>query len=262
MAILHKRMYKGYTQLDNYSINDKRLSLKGKGMLLYMMSKPNEWKFNYKSFKYDLKESRDSIQSVIKELKELKYLEMRQFKNIYGRWEWNYTISDIPLNMPIKNYNLPQQDFPVMEKPLTEKTPILVNTKISNDKIDKEIYNLNLLTKNLIGKKYIDSDDLSIFYYDDLFNNLLNQGYTYNELTKWSNYLIDNAIKNKFNDMEGNKIENKYGYFKRGIENSIGKFYGYKSDTKSNLDSESNLFDYNWLDDEEKNYNSSDDLEL
>ena len=44
------------------------------------------------------------------------------------------------------------------------------NKKINNkDKIDKEIFNLNALTKNLIKKEYIDENESSIFSYNELF---------------------------------------------------------------------------------------------
>jgi hypothetical protein len=34
----------GYAMIDNRALNDPRLSLKARGLLVYLLSKPNDWK--------------------------------------------------------------------------------------------------------------------------------------------------------------------------------------------------------------------------
>lgn len=47
MAILRKQRTSNYTTVNNYFINVSNLKPDGKGFLLYMLSKPNDWKFNF-----------------------------------------------------------------------------------------------------------------------------------------------------------------------------------------------------------------------
>ena len=54
MPIMRKQKVNRYTTVDNYLIDDKRLDPEGKGYLIYMLRKPDNWHFNYKSIQNDL----------------------------------------------------------------------------------------------------------------------------------------------------------------------------------------------------------------
>src|SRR5574344_26122 len=105
MPILRKQKVREYTTVDNYCVNDSNLSLKGKGMLLFMLSKPDDWKFNYKNFDKTLPEGRRSIQSAIKELRELKYLKMERIKDENNKYDWIYYVYEKPFDMVLKMDN-------------------------------------------------------------------------------------------------------------------------------------------------------------
>ena len=47
MAILRKQKTGNFTTVNNYFINDPNLKPDGKGFLLFMLSKPDDWKFNF-----------------------------------------------------------------------------------------------------------------------------------------------------------------------------------------------------------------------
>ena len=81
----------------------------------------------------------------------------------------------------------------------------------------------NRLTLELVYKNYINEDDSQIFYYDNLFEKLL-QDNSYQNLMIMIHYIVPRVISNDFKDEEGNIIENKFGYFKNAIENSIYRF--------------------------------------
>ena len=84
----------------------------------------------------------------------------------------------------------------------------------------------NLLTLELINTKYIDKNDIQLFYYDDLFNELLNNN-TYKDLIKIIHYITRRIVNNEFKDEDGNIINNKFGYLKNAIINNIGKLEVY-----------------------------------
>jgi len=57
-----------FTSIHNKLINDSRISLKAKGIMLYMLSKPENWKYNPKEIAKNSKDGLDSVYSGIKEL--------------------------------------------------------------------------------------------------------------------------------------------------------------------------------------------------
>ena len=105
--------------------------------------------------------------------------------------------------------------------------PTQINTKKQIDKDDKTISSFfvpeehNILTLELIDRGYINEEDIQIFYYDKLFENLLYDGNEYKDLIQIIHYIVPRVINRNFKDEEGNIIENKYGYFKNSIESNI-----------------------------------------
>ena len=153
MAILRKQKIREYTTVDNYFVNDHNLSLKGKGLLLYMLSKPDDWKFNYKSFMKELPEGEKSIRSTLKELKNLKYLKMERFKDENNRYEWIYTVSEKPVEYELKNENFECGPFGYIQNEQVQDGNILLNTNINKDKEDKP---LKEYTSSFFNPEFID----------------------------------------------------------------------------------------------------------
>lgn len=81
----------------------------------------------------------------------------------------------------------------------------------------------NILTLELIDRGFIKDDDIQIFYYDSLFEQLLQDGNSYKDLIKIIHYIVPRVIKRNFKDEDGNIIENKFGYFKNAIISNINK---------------------------------------
>lgn len=70
----------GYTVVDNRLLLATNLSLKAKAMYIYLDSKPNRWNFSVRGIASEMKEGRDTVNSVLNELEELKLLKRRQLK--------------------------------------------------------------------------------------------------------------------------------------------------------------------------------------
>lgn len=75
----------------------------------------------------------------------------------------------------------------------------------------------------LIERGYINEDDKQIFYYDKLFNQLLEEDNSYQDLIQIIHYIVQRVVKRNFKDEDGNVIENKFGYFKNAIISNINK---------------------------------------
>lgn len=213
--------------MSNYHLKDRSLTYKAKGLLSFMLSLPSDWDYSLKGLCAISKESRDGIRSILKELQEHHYLEIEKTRGDKGYFEYNYLIYEIPhfINREMKK-NTPDTENPYLDVPDME-IPTQINTKKQIDKDDKTISSFfvpeehNILTLELIDRGYINEEDIQIFYYDKLFENLLYDGNEYKDLIQIIHYIVPRVINRNFKDEEGNIIENKYGYFKNSIESNI-----------------------------------------
>lgn len=218
---------KGYTIMSNYHLKDRSLTYKAKGLLSFMLSLPDDWDYSLKGLCAISKESRDGIRSILKELQEHHYLEIEKTRGDKGYFEYNYLIYEIPhfINKEMIK-NTPDTENPYLDVPDME-IPTQINTKKQIDKDDKTISSFfvpeehNILTLELIDRGYINEEDIQIFYYDKLFENLLYDGNEYKDLIQIIHYIVPRVINRNFKDEEENIIENKYGYFKNSIESNI-----------------------------------------
>lgn len=153
-----KRRKNGFTQIANTLFEDNNLSYRAKGILGYMLSRPDNWKFNKTDLVRRSTEGRDAVYKAIDELKEQGYLHIyrNQCDNgTFDGWIWEY--DDSPFSPEIlKNRNTenPQEkaekeqiprrtENPSFGKPVvrdlsTYNNTVFNNTDLNNNK-DKEI---------------------------------------------------------------------------------------------------------------------------
>ena len=222
MAVFKIEKNKNYTVMSNYHLRDKRMSLKAKGLLSFMLSLPLDWDYSLDGLEKICKEGKDSIRSALNELKLYGYLVIKKTKNEKGIFEYEYMIYEYPYS------ENPDMDYPDMENPTQINTNIQ-NTKKQNDKEDREdkpkssffdAGKHNRLTLELIDRKYITKDDIQLYFYDNLFDELLIEN-SYVDLIMVLHYILARVKWNKYKDEYGNEIENKYGYLKESIYNNL-----------------------------------------
>ena len=59
-----------YTVMSNHHLQDKRLSLKAKGLLSYMLSLPDDWDYSLKGLTTGCRDGIDSVRSAVHELEQ------------------------------------------------------------------------------------------------------------------------------------------------------------------------------------------------
>lgn len=214
--------------MSNYHLRDRNLSLKAKGLLSFMLSLPEDWDYSLAGLCAICKESRDAIRNVLKELQYHGYLKIEKVRGDKGYFEYNYVIFEKPMLEVDKNLNYPDTGKQYLDSPNVDN-PTQINTNKQNDKDDKTISSFfiaeehNILTIELINTGYIDELDTQIFYYDELFENLLEENNSYKELLKIIHYIVPRVKSRDFKDEEGDIIENKFGYMKNSIRFNIEK---------------------------------------
>lgn len=135
MAILKNPGKNNYTVLDNYALRDENLSLKARGLLVIMLSMPDNWQFSENGLcSMFAKDGQASIRSGLKELEEGGYLIRERNRDEHGR--------------------LSSVEWFVFDRPYL-KNPSLVNRPQLNTKelSTKEIYKENTLSKERVQKK-------------------------------------------------------------------------------------------------------------
>ena len=86
-----------FTQVNNNIVNDTRLDLKEKGLMLHILSKPDGWFLNVDEIAKNNRDGKRAIYSGIKKLKELGYIELKADHDETGKFKrWEYIIKPLP----------------------------------------------------------------------------------------------------------------------------------------------------------------------
>lgn len=176
MAILRKQNKNKFTSISNETLSDPNLTLKDVGLLVRLLSLPDNWEFSENGLeKIFLKDGRDSIRTGLKHLEEFGFLHRYKERDKNGRilgvvWELyevstgiNYTDSPSLGNPTLVN---PTLEKPSLEKPRLGNPPQLntnkLNTKLINTKElnTKETKDLNNNKNKHTSIQRMDNDSL------------------------------------------------------------------------------------------------------
>lgn len=195
MSVFKKESSENYTIMSNYHLQDNNLSLKAKGLLSVMLSLPDEWDYSSRGLSTICKETKDTINKILKELEENGYLE-RKAVYLNGKIsDWEYIIHSN--NLCIKKQDIEKQDIDIQD---IEKQDIeiydgnkILNNKLLNNKL------LNNKKKN--NKKEKDNFNQSLF---DKFWNAYPKKVSKGNAEKW---FIKNQPSEELVDLMVSKIE-------------------------------------------------------
>ena len=137
-----------FTTIHNKLITDNSISLKAKGIMLYMLSKPAGWNYNPKDIANNSKDGLDSVYSGLKELIEAKYISRRKNKDgtvDYFVFEDNSENDIADYSNLNPNRENPNLENPDMENPNLGKPDVLIIKNSTKKEFNK---------KELIKEKY------------------------------------------------------------------------------------------------------------
>ena len=127
-----------FTTIHNKLISDNSISLKAKGIMLYMLSKPAGWNYNPKDIANNSKDGLESVYSGLKELIEAKYISRRKNKN--GTVDY-FVFEDKEENNIIDYQEKPNQEKPNQEKPNQDFADVLIIKDSNNTEYSKKELN-------------------------------------------------------------------------------------------------------------------------
>ncbi|OOL29420.1 replication protein [Rhodococcus rhodochrous] len=87
-----------FTILSNAVLNDERLSFRARGILIWLLSKPADWRTRSEAIaEQSPREGREAIRTAMRELAELGYLVREKVQNERGQWATIQTVYEVPV---------------------------------------------------------------------------------------------------------------------------------------------------------------------
>jgi hypothetical protein len=129
--------------LDKGFLDDEGLSFKAKGILAYLLSKPDNWTVMVYDLENHSKDGREAVYSGLNELKKAGYYVKRPVRDEKGRVaRWESIIYEDPAENPENTASYPLTGFPYLDNPYLEK-PYTENAEHNNNYISKNNFNNN-----------------------------------------------------------------------------------------------------------------------
>lgn len=162
MAIVRVEKVENYSVINNYFLNDPSISFKAKGLLAYLLSKPNDWQIYIEHLKKTSTDGKDSIASIIKELINANYISRDTMRNEKGQMNgYNYVVYEHPVN----RYAVTKEVYPETEKPSPVKSetvkPEQANPSLLNTDVNQVFNKQNTDLREYGGKLSADADPLT-----------------------------------------------------------------------------------------------------
>lgn len=129
MAIIRVQKNENYTTINNTALKDTRLSFKAKGLMAYMLSVPDDWKFYQSELTNRAADGVSSIRSGLKELEKYGYLVRYQDRDS-KTGEFAEIIWDL--------YEVPLSEKRISVNPLSEELKSENETLLSTKELSTE----------------------------------------------------------------------------------------------------------------------------
>lgn len=139
MAIIRAKRDKNFSIFDNNLLRDSEISFKARGLLTYMLSMPDNWKFYVSELAtHSKKEGESAIRSAIEELEKAGYMKRVRQRGEKGRFSSvDWYVYDEPKFSPHSDF--PHVDKPHVEEPQVDNRPLLRTNSTKNLKKEESI---------------------------------------------------------------------------------------------------------------------------
>ena len=144
MAIYRlQKKEKDFLIVDKGFVNDRSLSLEATGLLLLMLSLPDDWQFRVNDLVNRKSNGRDSFRSALKELEAAGYVVREQTRENGKFGAVDYIVHEVkPESLELTGFS-PQTGKPTTVKPKTEKPAPENPTLLNNKELKNKELNIN-----------------------------------------------------------------------------------------------------------------------
>jgi len=125
MIVRSPRPERGYLTISNDLARDERLSYRARGVLVAILSRPDNWQTSATQLAIEGKEGRDAIRSALNELEAAGYVERIRTQDGRGQWHTTTVVADVPREKTVADSQSPTPENP-SSVPLGETVSPLV----------------------------------------------------------------------------------------------------------------------------------------
>lgn len=204
-----------FTQIPNSLINDKRLTLKSKSILIFLLSKRKTWCFNFYEILINNKIGITSLRSSIKELISFGYLFTLQSRNPDGTFTYSdYKIFETPLKLtPTKTTTQPCDAFPHADGPHADE-PHTDNVNTANLNLKKHEHKITTTTSTNVDNTTAAVDEFKLKNQKTEAIQLLNQLNILNSKNIFAKFKLSDILTcARFLTERRYNMRNPTGYF-------------------------------------------------
>lgn len=133
--IIREARRERFTVVSNAALEDARLSFQAKGLLVYLLSKPDGWSVSREQLARVGPNGISSIRAVLTELEQCGYLVRTRKVGEHGHFVWESVVHELPCQPSAENPPMvqPSADYPPMVKP-----PVDNRTLVKTDVVKTE----------------------------------------------------------------------------------------------------------------------------
>ena len=119
MSTIRVAKRKRYTNVDRRAVNDAEVSFRARGLLFWLLDKPDDWRVDSTAIAAQSKEGRDAIRTALGELEKAGYLVRERVQSDAGRWMTVTTVYEHPSEAPAPEKPTPGKPSSVKGAPGT-----------------------------------------------------------------------------------------------------------------------------------------------
>lgn len=135
MSIIRIEKTENYSVIANQPINDSNLSWGARGMLAYLLSKPNHWQVRMSDLEQQSPAGEHATRTIVKELETAGYMWRTRTKDKEGKFNWITTVFETPRKQVTPEKTIPQfstDGLSTHGSSTDGKVPDIVNTELVN----------------------------------------------------------------------------------------------------------------------------------
>lgn len=224
-----------FVQLDKYFLSDERLSWGAKGILAYILSKPDGWKINKEDLIKKSDDGKTKVESALLNLLACGYVNWYQLKGTDGTFgEWVYDVYERPDFNPnlvfcieegqsrisnrkskVKQKNEIRENEPKADNPISDLP------KVDNPTSDNHPYINNDLNNNDLNKEEEEEEDthvtnLTTFFLENFKKNISKERVN-SKFAEWLQKLPYEVIKRQL-EICSDKGGESWAYVKKSLD--------------------------------------------
>ena len=139
MSILRVEKDGDYTVIANQPITDSALSWGARGLLVYLLSKPDNWTVRMVDLVKQSPAGEHATRKLVKELETAGYLKRHRYQTEAGKFSWETIVHEAPQTIPQK----PTNGLSTYGKPTSGKVPHIVSTELTSTELNNNIIKAN-----------------------------------------------------------------------------------------------------------------------